>query len=291
MFTIAYHVFRPETNPLDMFADYILAGDGVYEVMECVGIRVPVPLVSCEVRGLPPLFSWLQGGDMIHNDPELQTMAELADFGLSYHILTEDHPSLPAVDPRRVYQYVLAREGLFLLAGCTGLEVVMPISPLTALPGLASITPTIRPSYPPVDEHLVLEMLEHAQAARDTMGNPIERLFYFLWEGRWRLHEPEQDPSREHVRAKQVTPEFLAAFSEGHSHHGFAAYFSDGDNIAEVRDGGFRVFFVLGRIFSQPEMRVRICVHGYEWEVPAAYFFALPDSIADCVAREWGDKA
>ncbi len=91
------------------------------------------------------------------------------------------------------------------------------------------------------------------------------------------------------MRAKKVTPEYLAAVVEGHSHHLHRATFSHVDDKAEVRDGGFRVYFVLGNIFKQPELRVRICVHGYEWEVPSRTFFTLPGEIVDCVAREWGN--
>ena len=284
-----YHLFKSASNPLEMSADYLLAGDGVYGVMACFGMRVPVPLLPCEIRGLPLLFPWL--GDSLdggESGNRLPGEEELLAPGPSYHILYEDSPTPPPVDPARVYQYVVAREGVLLLAGCTGLEVLMPISPLAELPGLAPVTPFIAPSYPPVGEEIVRQMLEHAKAARDEHEQPIEQLFFLLWEeGRWRLDIPQQEAYRDSVRAKAITPAYLNAFLEGHSHHRYQANFSHRDDHAEVRDGGFRVYFVLGNIFSQPELRVRICVHGYEWEVPARYFFALPAGIVDCVAQEW----
>ncbi len=278
---MSYHVLT--VPPLNITADYIVAGDGVYKVLDCFGIRVPMPLVTCEIRGLLPLAPQLHG----HVMAEASEMAE--PFSPSYHILTK--PTVPPVDPRRVYQYVVAREGVFLLARCTGLEVLMPISGASTLPDLASITPTIHFAYPPVDEDIALAILERSKAAHDDAGNAIERLFYLLWEGKWHLHEPEQDAGHTHVRAKQVTPEYLTAVLEGHSHHSMPAYFSHTDNQAELRDGGFRVYFVLGHIFSQPELRVRICVHGYTWEIPASTFFEMPRGIVDCVAKEWGQTA
>ncbi|MBA2681152.1 MAG: hypothetical protein H0U76_22480 [Ktedonobacteraceae bacterium] len=287
--SVTYHLFTPTATSLALIADYILAGDGIYGVLDRFGMRIPVPLVSCELRGLPPLAPWLHG--TVDVATEMQALPEEFDFGPSYHILTEDHPLIPLLNTGRVYQYIIAREGVFLLAGCTGLEVLMPISHGCVLPGLASVTPDIRFSYPRVGEDIVLTILERSKAAQDDASNAIERLFYLLWEGQWHLHEPAQDAGREHVRAKQVTPEYLATCIEGHSHHSMRAYFSHGDNQAEVRDGGFRIYFVLGRIFSHPELRVRICIHGYSWEIPASSFFVLPAGIADCVAKEWGRAA
>jgi PRTRC genetic system protein A len=275
-----YHVLdKPFTNTIE--ALYIVAGDGIYKVLDCFGMRIPMPLVSCEIRGLLPLAPQLSSDVLA----EVSEEACLFDFGPSYHILTEDN--LPPIDPRRVYQYVVAREGVFLLTRGTGLEVLMPISLPCALPGLASASPGIRFSYPLVDENMVLTILERSKAAQDHTGTPIECLFYLTWEGMWRLHEPEQDAGPGYVRAKQATLEYEVATLEGHSHHNMPAYFSHRDDQAEIRDGGFRVYFVLGRIFSQPELRVRICVHGYAWEVPASYFFAVPAEITDCVAKEW----
>ena len=284
-----YHLFKPASNPLEMIADYLLAGDGVYGVMECFGMRVPVPLLPCEIRGLPALFPW-QGDSFAGGESENRLFGEeeLLAPGPSYHILYEDSPTLPPVDLARIYQYVVAREGVLLLAGCTGLEVLMPISPLAELPGLASVTPFIAASYPPVGEEIVRQMLEHAKAARDEHEQPIEQLYYLQWEeGEWRLNIPEQEAYCDSVRARAITPEYEHAFLEGHSHHRYQANFSHRDDHAEVRDGGFRVYFVLGNIYSRPELRVRICIHGYEWEVPARYFFALPTGVVDCVAREW----
>ena len=78
------------------------------------------------------------------------------------------------------------------------------------------------------------------------------------------------------------------ALIEGHSHHEMRAYFSPTDDHDELIDGGFKVYFVIGRIHGeQPQIRTRVCVHGYSWEVPAATFFALPAGVEDCVAIEW----
>ena len=77
------------------------------------------------------------------------------------------------------------------------------------------------------------------------------------------------------------------ALIEGHSHHEMRAYFSPTDDHDELIHGGFKVYFVIGRIHEKPQILTRVCVHGYSWEVPAATFFALPAGIEDCVATEW----
>jgi len=285
-----YYLVQPGSTPREMIGSYVLAGDGIYGILEAFGMRTPVPLALCEVRGLPPLFPWF-GGALVQEDSELEVDASDASlpFAPTYHLLTEADPRLPSIDPGRVYQYVLARQGVFLLAQCTGLRCLIPISQKVDLPGLAPVTPFVVPDYPPVDAQIVQQILEEAHAARDSSEHPIEQLYYLLWEqGRWRLVIPDQDATSTSVRARSITPEYERAFIEGHSHQTFRAKFSDGDYIAEVKNGAFRVYFVLGSIFTQPEMRVRLVVHGYECEVFVSTFFHLPDGIRDGVAHEWG---
>lgn len=289
--TPTYYLVQPGSRLCDMIASYMLAGDGIYGVLDAFGMRTPVPLALCEVRGLPPLYPWFSSaGALGDGDPELEGEEAVLPFTPSYHLLTEANPTLPPIDPNRIYQYVLARQGVFLLAQCTGLRCLLPISPRVELPGLAPAVPFVRPEYPRVGAEVLLHMLEDAKSARDEVADQsIERLYYLLWEpGAWRLVIPEQEATRDSVRARAITPEFEQAFIEGHSHHGWRAKFSRGDDFAEVTNGAFRVYFVLGSIFTKPELRVRVCVHGYESEVSAATFFELPECIRDAAAQKWG---
>lgn len=287
-----YHLFKFAPTCLQVQSDYLVAADGVYRILECCGIRIPVPQVSCEIRGLAPLSPWLcdpssaSGGNVSFHLPD----AEVLPFGPSYHLLFEGM-SLPPIDPSCIYQYVIARAGVFLLAGCPGLAVLLPISRPTLLPGLAPVSPFVVPTYPPVGEAVVQQLLAHALAAHDQNGEPIEQLYFLLWEeGVWRLTIPAQVAGRDSVRACAITAAYLQAALEGHSHHRYRARFSACDDSAEITNGGFRVYFVLGNLFTQPEIRVRICVHGYNWEVPASFFFALPLGIVDCVAQAWQER-
>lgn len=284
-------LFRHTSLLLDREVNYLLAGDGLYHFAGPGGLHIPVLLLPCEIRGLPPLQPWLDG-DFACDIPFTASDVSPAAPAPSYHVLTPEQAVLPPLNRQRVYQYVIAREGIFLQAACTGLEVLMPITERANIVDLASATPLLRPAYPRVDAARVQQLLASARSAVDSEGQPVERLFYLLWEGTWKLYEPEQEASQVQVRATALTTQHLSAFIEGHSHHHFAARFSAQDDQAEVNE--FRVYFVLGRIFERPELRVRICVHGYVWEVPATCFFELPTGIVDCVAREWreaGDAA
>jgi len=292
----SYHLLNaPDPTCLegDDEVDLIVAGDGVYSSVRCFGMSIPFPLVLCEIRGLLPLSSLLFragfGLDAPSAVPYLVKGVPLP-FAPSHHVLTR--PGLPAVDASRIYQYVIAREGVFLLAGCSGVEVLMPISAQTLLPGLVSVSPYVTWKYPLVGAGVVQDLLDRARVARDVeRGHMLERLFYLTWEDDWRVHEPEQVQSATCVKATAWSEADEMAIIEGHSHHDMRAYFSATDNRDEIINGGFKVYFVLGRIHEQPQIRTRVCVHGYSWEVPADTFFTLPAGVEDCGAVERTEKA
>lgn len=266
---MSYHLLNAQAS-LEA-DDFLIAGDGVYRLLRCFGMSIPFPLVLCEIRGLLPL---LTPSDEAFDGP----------FAPSYHVLTDSAP--PPLDTSRIYQYVIGREGVFLLAGCAGLEVLMPISAPSTLPGLAKVSPSIKWKYPLVSDKLVQDLFDLARATRDIDGHMLERLFYLTWEGGWHIHEPEQVQFATSVRATTWTEADEMAIIEGHSHHDMRAYFSSTDNQDELIHGGFKVYFVLGRVHAQPQIRTRVCVHGYSWEVPASTFFTLPADIEDCVEKQ-----
>ena len=283
-----YHFLNTSASSaleVDNEADLLIAGDGIYSAVRCFGISIPFPLVLCEIRGLLPLaellfLGMLAPGETLPSE-ENETENTPLSFAPSYHVLTQS--GLPLLDASRIYQYVIAREGVFLLAGCPGIEVLLPISPLSDLPGLASVSAYIQWKYPRVDTHTVLELFERARSAKDEQGRLLERLFYLTWNDGWHIHEPEQVVTATSVQVMASSEDDEAALLEGHSHHTMRAYFSSTDNRDEVVNGGFKVYFVLGQVNTSPQIRVRICIHGYSWEVPAEHFFELPADVQDCV--------
>ena len=278
----SYHLLNipPEAClEVDDDTNIIVAGDGVYSLVKCFGMSLPFPLVLCEIRGLLPLLNLLE--DFLQKPlPDTPPLP----FAPSHHVLTR--PGLPALDTSRIYQYVIAHEGVFLLASCPGIEVLMPISAPSLLPGLASASPYIKWNYPRISEEVVQDLFGRARAAR-IEEQMLERLFYLSFEDdQWHIHEPEQIQSPTSVRVTQWAEADETAIIEGHSHHEMPAYFSGTDDRDEIVNGGFKVYFVLGRVNTEPQMRVRICVHGYSWEVPASHFFMLPAGIVDCVEQQ-----
>jgi len=64
-----------------------------------------------------------------------------------------------------------------------------------------------------------------------------------------------------------------------HSHHGMRPEFSRADDADER---GFRLYGVIGNLPEKPEIRMRVGVYGYFWEIPASWALELPDSLMDC---------
>ena len=256
-----YHLLAPQMRSCGV---NLITGDGVYGPQRLFGLTLLVPLISCEIRGLALI------------DDEREEIPAALPIG--YYVLTQ--PILPDPDPAHIFAYVFAQNGVFLRARSTALDVLMPIAP-GSLPGLVPASPYARCRYPKVPMAVVDEMLIAAQGAHNEAGAPVECLFYLIWEGTWILHIPEQIQTMSSVRALEETQAYREAVFEGHSHHEMAAYSSSTDNLDEVINGGFRAYFVLGRIHSHPEIRMRICVHGYRCEVPASWFFDLPESVLD----------
>jgi len=60
------------------------------------------------------------------------------------------------------------------------------------------------------------------------------------------------------------------------------AVFSDHDDIDEGTLS-FRIYVVIGSIFSNPSLRARVGLFGHFLEYPASEFFNLPEGVVDCV--------
>lgn len=268
---------------LDRTADFIVAGDGIFTTKRVFGRCVPHLVIACELRGVPPLLARSPGGQT----PDLATLP----LAPTFHVLRHQWP-LPAFDARHLFQYVIARNGVFLLAKSTDVELCLPLCEVD-LPGLVTCAPFVRFLHPRVPAYIVEEVFADARAACQSSGGSRERLWYLLkTHGTWQVHIPEQEASEWSVQARAPTPESFAAILEGHSHHRATASFSEGDDEAELVHGGFRLFFVLGHIFGHtPEILVRVCVHGYAWLIPAALCFEIPPGIVDAYWTASGEGA
>lgn len=193
---------------------------------------------------------------------------------------------LPAYDAA-MSEYIFGTNGLYRRAQRPGLEAVVPAAPPERL--LKPIECFVRMSAPRVPVHLVREMLDLARRQRNrtnpvcACGEFVETLFFFLWndrESRWTLHVPPQDQTLWSVRATDTSADsaYANALIEVHSHHWERAFFSREDNLDEV---GLRIYGVLGRIFTSPELKVRVSVYGDWWELFANEIFELPEEVCE----------
>jgi len=62
------------------------------------------------------------------------------------------------------------------------------------------------------------------------------------------------------------------------------AYFSPEDNADEI---GFRIYGVLGEIFTNPQIRMRVGIYGHFYETVATGILELPEQLTDCLGEDW----
>ncbi|MBA3532090.1 MAG: Mov34/MPN/PAD-1 family protein, partial [Ardenticatenales bacterium] len=109
---------------------------------------------------------------------------------------------------------------------------------------------------------------------RHTEGQRrVEHLYRVVMgqDGTRHLIHPRQQGSAVQVStAGDGGPRVIA---ELHTHGDMAAYWSPTDDADEV---GFRFYGVLGRVgWERPEMRLRVGIYGYFWEVPIGRLFEV----------------
>jgi PRTRC genetic system protein A len=276
-----YHLLTSRRlPPFDpgQLGDYVVAGDGVLMRVPYMGMLMDFPVVPCSIRGLVPWTTWGEGEAGEDEEP-----GQPQPFAPHYHVLTGD--TVPPLDEARMFEYLIAGNGVFLRARRRGIEVLLPVSPPCELVGLQPVAPYVELPYPRVGPELVTHMFDRARAQTQDGVHFEERLFYLLWrEGRWEVFEPEQEQRSGRVEPIDKTlAAQLDVFAEAHSHHTMSAFFSPTDDSDEK---WFGVYAVLGRITTRPEVRTRVVVDGYRWECPAEVLYDLPPGVRDCSAAQ-----
>ena len=192
--------------------------------------------------------------------------------------------SLPPIRAA-MYEYILAGNGLFVRGQREGLRAMLPVAECTVR-GLAHVQPFVELTYPRISAGLVSQMLQQSLAAKDGRGNPVEALFHLSWDGaHWQMETPAQDQGPAHVQplSAAIGSSYAQALIEVHSHAGFSPEWSLLDDLEET---GFRLFGVLGSIFTEPALRVRVGLYGHRWDIPGGVIFDSLPGIVDSVALE-----
>lgn len=189
--------------------------------------------------------------------------------------------SLPPECTGALFDYVFAGDGIFVHAKRPELEACFPIQKVT-IRGLPNLLPVFNFNLPHVPESFVRSMLRDANVWAEQ-GK--ETLFHLCWsdlaltDDGWVGYEPEQDRTAGSCRPLNDGGSHDRAVIEVHSHHSMAARFSPQDDADET---GFRLYAVIGRLPDAPEIRVRVGVYGYFWEIPASWVMDLPEGVRDC---------
>jgi PRTRC genetic system protein A len=180
-----------------------------------------------------------------------------------------------------MYEYLFAANGVFIRGIRPGLEVLMPVECYRQnLQGLPSISPYLQISPSRIPKTMMLEIWRKSCMACNP--HQLDEIAFHIHhqQSEWHLEIPEQTQSSVSCQPTQDdgASSFYNATIDLHSHHSMKAFFS---NIDDADEGGFRIYAVLGRVNTQPEIRVRVGLFRHFWEVPAFLIFELPDFMLD----------
>lgn len=175
--------------------------------------------------------------------------------------------SLPPNDAL-AYQYVLAAAGLYLRAANHFFDVLLPIA-RCPVRGLLPLQPHFRLEVPRLPARLLDAVLSDARRARCRNGGLKEALYQFHHDGaRVSVLKPPQRATAASVVGAEGNS--ARVILDLHSHGGMPAFWSATDDGDEQ---GFRAYGVIGRLDTEPEIRLRLGVYGCWFSLPVTALF------------------
>jgi PRTRC genetic system protein A len=202
----------------------------------------------------------------------------MLDNLVTYHLHRQD--PLPPNDVL-AYQYILARNGILIRTETHFYEALLPIAPCPVR-GLAPLQPEFRLKVSRIPEELLRAALTDAHYARRPDGDLNEALYQFLhWGHRVQLLRPSQRTTGVTVMAAGNIDATILC--ELHSHGNMSAFWSRTDD-ADEQDT--RVYAVIGRLDTTPEIRVRVGVYGYWHPLPVTAVFTGAGGFIDLYHEE-----
>jgi PRTRC genetic system protein A len=204
------------------------------------------------------------------------------------HVATTAAPLPP---PSVGITWIWAANGLWKRGTDQHLDILVPVKSWSAdepsSAGLATLLPSVRwrnRAARRLPGALLQHVLDHARLAADErqgVARPIEQHYCFVQrDGKLRLVVPVQRATAGSVRYRQPDGDVLLDL---HSHHGMAAYFSATD---DRDDAGLSVSAVIGRIYDQPQLLVRLNCYGDRVQVPPLSVF---DALGPFEDAGWQD--
>lgn len=184
---------------------------------------------------------------------------------VTYHVHTGG--SLPANDAL-AYQYILAGNGLFIRADTPFFSACLSLHQ-HVVRGLPPLAPHWQLLVPRIPGQLLHTAYLDACAARQPNGSLREVLYQFHHHGQ---HVALKKPPQQGTAATVVAQGNVAAtvLCDLHSHGNMAAFFSQTDNADEQ---GLRLYAVMGRLESRPEIQLRLGLYGQWQALPVTAVF------------------
>lgn len=165
----------------------------------------------------------------------------------------------------KAYTYLMAGNGIFKYAESRHLAACVPVATGTVA-GLPYLSPFAALRVP----RLPLRVLQNVlvDARMKAQAKPIEQMYHAMADGRVVI--PEQEATAAHLSYKGG--DHPGILLDLHSHCEMRACFSSTDNRDEQ---GFRLYGVIGTIFTCPNIVLRVGVYGDFWPVPLATVFEV----------------
>ncbi|HEY0005940.1 MAG TPA: Mov34/MPN/PAD-1 family protein [Pyrinomonadaceae bacterium] len=179
----------------------------------------------------------------------------------------------------QLFEFILAAGGVYV-RGHRDLMAATFCIGYCEVKGLPEVEEELRFDFERVPREHLEWMLMHAR--REALVDR-EILFHLCMEkDTWAVTIPPQKQSVASCEPLDDGPDssHTRALIDVHSHHRMRARFSSVDDAAEQ---GFRIYAVMGNVLKEPEIRVRVGLYGYFWEIPASWVFEMPDGLVDCV--------
>lgn len=211
----------------------------------------------------------------------------MLDNLVTYHI-HKRHP-LP-VNDALAYQYVLAGNGVFVRAKTRFFTALLPVTACTVR-GLLSLHTRFQLLVPRIPARLLAAVLADARRARRPDGgrpdNGLNEVLYqFHHHGRAvQVKKPAQQTTP--ISVTTAVADAAGIMCDLHSHGNIRAFFSQPDNADEQ---GVRLYAVMGKLDSTPEMRLRVGVYGYWLPLPLTAVFTNNGPFKDLYQEKEDDK-
>lgn len=168
--------------------------------------------------------------------------------------------------PGKAYGYLLAGNGVLKLMDNGHFRAAIPVLP-GPVAGLPAYPPFVTSKVGRFPGEVLGAVL--GDARRRASRTLREALYHLKFEeGRVNVCYPRQRSSAS--RVLYTGGDDPAIVCDLHSHQEMGAFFSAEDNGDEQ---GCRFYAVIGKIFSAPEICLRVGVYGDFWEVPVTVLF------------------